>query len=100
MTDAVKISAVKNSDRHGAGVLGPVIRSAVGVVRESAGLVYNVAELGLSLVLDTRKIAPGKTPTNIPSKTAPRRLDAPGASNVIPFSAARKIGRPIMNRGW
>lgn len=100
MTDAVEIFAFIYSHRHEAGMLGPVIRSAVGVVRESAGLVYNVAELGLSLVLDTRKIAPGKTPTNIPSKTAPRRLDAPGASNVIPFSAARKIGRPIMNRGW
>ena len=37
MTNAVKISALKHSDRHGAGVFGPVIRSAVGVVRESAG---------------------------------------------------------------
>jgi hypothetical protein len=95
MTDAIKISTLKNSDRHGAGMLGPVIWSAVGVVRESAGLVCNVAELGLALVLDTRKIAASSTPTNTPGKTAPRRLDAHRASNVIPFPvpAARRISR-------
>jgi len=105
MTDAVEIFAFLYSHRHNAGMLGPVVRSAVGVVRESVGLVCNVAELGVSLVLDTSKIAPNNTPAKAPSttqgKTAPRRVDARGAANVIPFPvpAARKSTQPMMKRG-
>lgn len=95
MTDAVKISTLKYSDRHGASVFGPVIRSAVGVVRESAGLVCNVAELGLSLVLDTRQIAPRKPAS---SNTTPSRAPS-SASNVIPFPSIRLVCRQTMQRG-
>jgi hypothetical protein len=99
MTDAVEIFAFIYSRRHDAGMLAPVIRSAVGVVRESAGLVCNVAELGLSLVLDTRKTAPTKAPTTAPGRVASRPVHGP--SNVIPFPtpAARGISRPVMKRG-
>jgi len=101
MTDAVEIFAFIYSHRHEAGMLGPVIRSAVGVVRESAGLVCNVAELGLSLVLDTRKTAPGKIAARnpAPGNAAPKRAPAPGASNVIPFPSARNIRRQTASRG-
>jgi hypothetical protein len=101
MTNAVKISALKHSDRHGAGVFGPVIRSAVGAVRESAGLVYNVAEFGLSLVLDTRKIAPAKiaAASTAQGNATPRRTPVPSANNVIPFPSARNVSRQRMSRG-
>jgi hypothetical protein len=51
--------------------VSPIIRSAVGVVRESAGLLQNVAALGIALVFEAEKVPP-------------RRPLAP-PSNVIPF---------------
>jgi hypothetical protein len=86
MADAVKTSALQLSDlrdrvSRGAGPFGPVVGSAIGILWESAGLVCNVAGLGITLVSDPRQAAP-KTP-------APKQLPAPGASNVVPFPARR-----------
>jgi hypothetical protein len=39
-------------DIAGARALEPVIQSAVGIVRESAGLLYHIAGLGIALVSD------------------------------------------------
>ncbi|MFN4939653.1 hypothetical protein [Bradyrhizobium sp.] len=63
-------------------LLEPVVESAVGVVRQTASLVGNVAGLGLALLFD-KKV------------TAPRRHIAPKA-NVIPFPTDRSSNR----RGW
>jgi hypothetical protein len=71
---------------HGASVLGPVIRSAVGVVRESAGLICNVAGLGIALVMDTRTTAPNKA-------AAATQTAAPRATNVILFPRTRNANR-------
>jgi len=68
------------------GAFGPVIQSAIGVVRESAGLVRNVGGLGIALVLDTKSAELKRLP-------APRPLPAPSATNVIRFPLRPKIGR-------
>jgi hypothetical protein len=64
--------------------LSPIIRSAVGVVRESAGLLHNVAALGFALVFEAEKVPP-------------RRPRAP-PSNVIPFRTNRPLKQKEMNR--
>jgi hypothetical protein len=63
---------------------GPAMQSAIGVVRESAGLVRNVAGLGIAVVLDTNKAAPMRLP-------AAKPLPAANATNVIRFPATRNI---------
>ncbi|NEU97158.1 hypothetical protein [Bradyrhizobium uaiense] len=62
------------------GPLGPVLESLAGILRESAGLVRNVAGLGIVLVLDTT-----------PPKRRPvaRPLPAPDTTNIIRFPAHR-----------
>ena len=106
MADVVKTCLRELSDLRalavrGAGPLRRVVGSTIGVLWESAGLVCNVAELGLSLVLDTRKTAPGKIAARnpAPGNAAPKRAPAPGASNVIPFPSARNIRRQTASRG-
>ena len=59
----------------------PVMRSVIGLVSESAGLVRHVAALGIVLVFDA-----GTTPRRRP--TAPP-MPAPDATNIIRFPAAR-----------
>jgi hypothetical protein len=64
--------------------VSPIIRSAVGVVRESAGLLQNVAALGIALVFEAEKVPPR------------RRIARP--SNVIPFPARSTREAKDMNR--
>jgi hypothetical protein len=67
------------------GAFGPVMRSAIGVVRESARLVRNVAGLDIALVLDTNKAAPRRLPGAKP-------LPVADATNVIRFPVTRNAG--------
>lgn len=62
--------------------LGPVMRSVIGIISESAGLVRHVAELGVVLMLDTDTAAPKRRP-------AAKPLPAPVASNVIRFPTTK-----------
>jgi hypothetical protein len=59
-------------------VFNPIIQSAVGIVRESAGLVSNIASLGIALFVNTRGAAPPR----------PRAISR--AANVIAFPAVRR----------
>lgn len=67
---------------------GPAVRSIFGIVRESAGLVRHVAELGvvlvLVLVLDTNASA---SKPQAPTKPRP----APEACNVIRFRTGKTV---------
>ena len=93
MADTVfesKLSTLRVRASHGAGPLGPVVSSAIGILWESAGLVCNVAGLGIALVSDTRQPAS--------KKLAPVRLPAPRASNIIPFPARRSTKAIITSR--
>jgi hypothetical protein len=67
--------------------LGPVGRSIFGIVRESAGLVRHVAELGIVLMLDTD--APAPKPQAPAKPSAEKPLSAPDASNVTRFPTPR-----------
>ncbi|WP_420968279.1 hypothetical protein [Bradyrhizobium sp. B120] len=58
--------------------LVPVMRSVVGLINESAGLVRHVAALGIALMLDT-----GSDPPRC--RTAAAHIPAPEASNIIRF---------------
>ncbi|WP_426437816.1 hypothetical protein [Bradyrhizobium genosp. P] len=64
------------------GPLDAVIRSAVAVVRESAGLLCHVAELGIVLVLDAGSTAPAR-------RALAESPPAPGAANIIRFPTRR-----------
>jgi hypothetical protein len=77
-------AAIKSSRKDHTG-LEPIIGSAVGIVRESAGLVCNIAALGLALVVG-------------PQKATPRRAIVPMAANVIPFPATRNRKSSARNR--
>jgi hypothetical protein len=66
------------------GVFGPVMQSAIGVVRESAGLVRNVAGLGIAVVLDTNEAAPKRLPDAKP-------LPAANGTNVIRFPVNARL---------
>jgi hypothetical protein len=90
MADAVKTFDLRDRVSRRAGRFGPVVGSALGVLWESAGLVWNVAGLGIALVSDTRQAAP--------KKPAPKRLPAPGASNVVPFPATQGTKPAATNR--
>ena len=61
-----------------------IIHSAVGIVRESGGLVSNIAALSIALVVNTTAAAPT------------RRRGGPRAANVIPFPTDR--GSATRNR--
>ena len=93
MADTVfesKISGLRARASRGAGPFGPVVSSAISILWESAGLVCNVAGLGIELVSDTRQPAS--------KKLAPVRLPAPCPSNVIPFPARRSTKAIITSR--
>ena len=73
---------------HGRGTSGltrtafdPVIRSVIGIVRESAGLVSGIAGLGVALFADTGGAAP------------PRPSAVPRAANIIASPAGRRSCR-------
>ena len=94
MADTVfesKISSLRGLASRGAGPLGPVVSSTIGMLWESAGLVCNVAGLGIALVSDTGQAAP--------KKAAATRLPAARASNVIPFPARRGTKPIATSRG-
>ena len=61
--------------------LAPVMRSVIGIISESAGLVRHVAALGVVLVLDTD--------TEPKRRRAATPTPAPDATNIIRFPAAR-----------
>jgi hypothetical protein len=61
----------------------PVIRSAVGIVRESAGLLYHIAGLGIALVS-----GPEISQRQCGSKQT--RSAAPKSANVIPFPNSKR----------
>jgi hypothetical protein len=61
----------------------PVIRSAVGVVRESAGLLYHIAGLGIALIS-----SPEISRRQHGSKQA--RSAAPNSANIIPFPNSKR----------
>jgi hypothetical protein len=79
MTDAIKRSDLKYPNAAGDRTLEPVIQSALGIVGESAGLLYHVVGFGIALVSDPK-----------PNRgTRQTRLAAPKSANVIPFPQLR-----------
>jgi hypothetical protein len=69
-----------------------VIQSVVGVVRESAGLLYHVAGFGVALVSGPNISRPR-------SALRPTRLPARESANVIPFPQRQTSGyRPRVKR--
>jgi len=92
MTDGIKRSDLKYSNLQGdepRGALEPIIQSAVGIVRESAGLLYHIAGLGIALVS-------GPKPTCGSKQTS---AAAPKIANVIPFPQLETSSRrPKLNR--
>jgi hypothetical protein len=61
----------------------PVIRSAVGIVRESAGLLFHIAALGIALVS-----SPEISRRQLVSKQT--RTAAPNSANVIRFPNSKR----------
>ena len=76
-------------DIDGARPLEPVIQSAVGIVRESAGLIYHIAGLGISLVSDAKNSQPKYG-------TRPALPIGAECANVIPFPSSGQ--RSLRNR--
>jgi hypothetical protein len=62
MTDAIKRSDLKYPNAAGDRALEPVIQSALGIVRESAGLLYHIVGFGIALVSDRSQIATPSRP--------------------------------------
>ena len=58
--------------------LDPMIQSAVGIVRESAGLLYHIAGFGIALVSGPQNSRPNDS-------TARTRAVARQDANIIPF---------------
>jgi hypothetical protein len=76
----------------GNGALDPVIQSALGIVRESAGLLYHLAGLGIALVSDPKMSQPK-------SGIGRSRLATPKNTNVILFpQLGTSSRRPRTNR--
>jgi hypothetical protein len=75
-------------DTAGARALEPIFQSAVGIVRESADLLYHIAGLGIALVSD-----PQNSPKYGSGRTRP--VAPEGGANVIPFpnSKCRATGQ-------
>jgi hypothetical protein len=74
-----RIAQQKRVDAVGSGAFDPVIQSALGIVRESAGLLYHLAGLGIALVSDPNISRPK-------SGIGRSRSAAPKSTNVIRFS--------------
>jgi hypothetical protein len=89
MTDAIKRSDLKYPNAAGDRALEPVIQSAMGIVRESAGLLYHIAGFGIALVSDPK-----------PNRGAKQtRSAAPKGANVIVFSQlGTSSRRPKLSR--
>jgi hypothetical protein len=89
MTNVNKRSDLKYPGAVGDGALEPIIQSALGLVRETAGLLYHIAEFGIALVSDPK-----------PSRGAKRTGSAaPKGANVIPFPQLETSSRrPKLNR--
>lgn len=62
--------------------LEPVFQSAVGIVRESAGLLCHIAGLGIALMSDPKVSRPKYA-------TEEARSPAPTSANVIPFPSLK-----------
>jgi hypothetical protein len=72
---------LRRTDIGGAGALEPIIQSALGIVRESAGLLYHIAGFGIALVSDPQNSQPK-------CGTVRTRPVAPESANVIPFPSS------------
>jgi hypothetical protein len=73
----------KGADTAGAGALEPVIQSALGIVRESSGLLYHIAAFGIALVSGPKISRPNRG-------TAQTRPTAPKSANVILFPDSKR----------
>ena len=71
----------------GDGALEPVIQSALGIVRESAGLLCHIAGLGFALVWDPKISRPK-------CSVGQARSAGPMSANVIPFPSTRNVKPP------
>jgi hypothetical protein len=69
------------------GALDPILQSALGIVRESAGLLWNVARFGIVLISEPKKSHPRAT-------KGPDMLGGLKSGNVIPFSPTRNVRPP------
>jgi len=68
----------RRTDIGEADAFEPIIQSAVGIVHETAGLIYYVAGFGIALVWDPQSSLPKRSTGRM------RRL-VPEGANVIPF---------------
>jgi hypothetical protein len=80
MTDASKRSDLKYP---ASGALEPVVQSALGIVRESAGLLFHVAGFGIALVSG----ATISRPKPSIGRTHPA---APESANVVLFPSSKR----------
>jgi hypothetical protein len=62
--------------------LDPIVQSAVGIVRESAGLLYHIAGFGIALVSSPRNSRPKHS-------TGRTRLVTPADTNIIAFPSSK-----------
>jgi hypothetical protein len=91
------IAGQKGIDAAASGALEPVIQSALGIVRESAGLLFHIAGFGVALVSDANISRPKR---NI-GRTQPAARES---ANVILFPArnvkppARAVTKPGLNQ--
>jgi hypothetical protein len=76
----------KGNEAAATDALEPVIRSVLGVVRESAGLLFHIVGLGVVLVSGTKTSRPN-------SAIGQTRPAAEERANVIPFPT-RNVGSP------
>ena len=77
------VAQQKGADTAGATALEPVIQSALRIVRESAGLLYHIAELGIALVSGPKISRPN-------CGTTQTRPAAPKSANVILFPNSKR----------
>lgn len=101
MTEIHDVPAPRNSrivrqaqtDAVGDGALGPVIRSALGVMRESAGLIFHVVGLGVALVSEPKTSRPK-------CGVGQARAAAPKSAKIIafPLNSNRRAAGPGLNR--
>ena len=86
------VAQQKGADTAGATALEPVIQSALGIVRESAGLLYHIAVFGIALVSDPKISRPN-------CGTGQTRPAAPKSAKVILFpNSKRRATGPNSNR--
>jgi hypothetical protein len=77
------IAGQKGIDAAASGALEPVIQSALGIVRESAGLLFHIAGFGVALVSDANISRPKR---NI-GRTQPAARES---ANVILFPGSKR----------